>query len=194
MPSSDADTLMYLAHSSGTIKAECQAVLDPDADALVKDFRKGFFFAVDDFSVGLDLIDSEGSDVDHGCWRTRQSEAAGTSESLQVKFDVLTFSRLIDAGSPRLLQHCLNLDRLDKAVLVKRHGVGARGPLGFLRLDMADVTILGVDWVDGEAVKESCSLSFQGLRMTYLPRKPSGAALPSLDCSWSLASQGELAR
>ncbi len=189
MAEAQTDILVYLVHNGSQMQAECLAQLNP-SDDLLADFQRGCFFQAESLELGLELVDSEsGSKVDYTRWREHDGVEGSGPSRFRVKPDVLSFSRLVDSSSPVLMQMCLSLAELDRVVLVKRHSVGGTTPLGFLRLEMEDVTIQSVKWDDGHAVKESCTFTFQSLAMRFQQRRPNGSALPERSGSWTSAAK-----
>jgi type VI protein secretion system component Hcp len=96
-----------------------------------------------------------------------------------LEFDKFTFERVIDSASPIFFQCCCTSRSFDSAVLVKRISQGdqggvARPTVGYLRIDFTKVLITGVDWDDGDVVKEKCEFICQQMKITYRKQKIDG--------------------
>lgn len=110
-----------------------------------------------------------------------------------VEFDKFTFTRLIDSASPVFFQACCNSETFASAVLVKRVSRGDAGKerriaWGYLRFRFEKVLIIGVDWDDGEVVKETCTFICQKLEITYKQQRMSGGLGSGMDVTWDQKS------
>ena len=83
------------------------------------------------------------------------------------------------------MQHCLDVQKFSKAVVVKRTRSSRSGALtGFLRFEFEKVYVKSIEWADGDAVKESCKFKFASVKVTYIKRKPDGTVASSWPCEW----------
>ena len=201
------DVLMYVI-SKGTdpIPAECSSLLD-DSDTLTTDFKTGKFFEAENFTFSIKLKDDEGTPQKQAApvkgkehekaaeakpdtpsysrWRAIKQDGVKPSPPFRAEPDDFSLTRRIDAASPILLQHCLDIQRFDKVVVVKR----VRAPsdellTGFLRLEFAKVYLKSVEWTDGDAVREACKFKYASVNVTYLKRTVAGATDSSWSCKW----------
>lgn len=81
------------------------------------------------------------------------------AKKYQVDAQKMSFSRVIDRASPLFFESCCNSKPFDKAVIVKRVSRGMVNgksllPISYLKIEFGDVLITGVDWTDGDLVKE----------------------------------------
>jgi type VI protein secretion system component Hcp len=115
--------------------------------------------------------------------------SAGRSSKVKYPVDMhpVSFTRVVDRASPRLLQHCINRDLLDSASLIKRRGAG--GPAAgevFLRFDFKQVLIIQVDWTDDDEIKEACQFVCRSVTMHYRPQLPDGTLGKVVPGFWSV--------
>lgn len=102
----------------------------------------------------------------------------------------ISVSRLLDVASPNFLQYCLEMKSFTKAVIVKRkvvgkaHG-GTREHRGFLRLEFEEPLITGVEWEDGEVVKEKLKFICRGVTVTYRPQQNDGSLGNPVNAHWN---------
>ena len=189
------DVLMCIQHSKdGFLSAESASELDGADTMTSKDFKPGKFFEVETFSLGLKLADddkSDGSTRSYETWRSTEKAAAAAASGQKQLFyaepDELTVTRSIDTASPLLVRYCLNLDRLTKAVLVKRGRNSAGKLVGFLEMEFTELSIQSVDWTNGDVVQEVCRLKYEKLTVDYNRRKPDGTKLSAWNCTWAPA-------
>lgn len=113
-----------------------------------------------------------------------------------LEFDKFTFTRAIDGASPIFFQACCNTQSFTSAALVKRVSEGDRGQgsgpaVGFLRIDFKDVLITGVDWDDGEVIREKCTFICKAMRLQYRQQSPGGSLLSPVGMSWDQSRDGQ---
>ena len=214
----NTDMLVYLvSEKAGVIPAESASTLGA-GDKLTADFQAAKFFEAENFSFGIKLDDGESKDKKKGGkkkvqafdakgkpiededkdssrsferWRSIIDDQAQPDAGFRAEPDDFSLTRSIDASSPILLQHCLDVQRLSKAVVVKRFRASRSGLLtGFLRFEFEKVYVKSIEWTDGDAVKESCKFKFASVKVTYIKRKPDGTTASSWPCSWDQAING----
>jgi type VI protein secretion system component Hcp len=100
-----------------------------------------------------------------------------------LEFDRFSFDRIIDCASPIFFQSCCTSQTFDSAALVKRVSPGDEGgvsrpAVGFLRIDFTKVLVTGINWDDGDMVKERCEFICQGMKITYR-RQTAGGGVSS---------------
>jgi type VI protein secretion system component Hcp len=91
---------------------------------------------------------------------------------------------MADSASPILLQMCLEMQRLDKAVLVKRGRVGSGALSAYLRMEFTKLLIRSVDWGGGTSNRETFRLHFAAVNVTYLKRQSDGTTASSWPAKW----------
>ena len=217
----NTDVLVYVvSEKAGTVPAESMSAL-VDGDKLTSDFLAGKFFEAENFTFGIKLEDNEGKDekkkpkkktkldargrpVDepdddeddaksrpYERWRSITDDVAQPDAGFRAEPEDFSLLRSIDASSPILLQHCLDVQKFSKVVVVKRSRAAYSGALaGFLRFEFEKVYIKSIDWTDGDAVKENCKFKFASVKVTYVKRKPDGSAASSWPCKWEQPING----
>jgi type VI protein secretion system component Hcp len=203
---SKTDMVMKFTLKSGKdVNAEC--ALDIDAgDTFMEGFTPATyqdysnFFEVLDFDLGMAVKED---DENVSTLSQPHRSAAGNGQASRVagqfarwrsatdddikrgkikypvEFDKFSFSRLIDSASPIFFQYCCNSTSFKSAVLVKRVSQGISRPaLGYLRFEFQDVLIIGVNWDDGDVVKESCTFICKDLVVKYKPQQAKGTLDP----------------
>ncbi len=205
---SQGDLLMKFVQANGeAVKAEGTSSLT-SANSLVADFLPGKYFEIDSFGLGLNVEDSE---IGSNALNPSSSERGGAAEATahkqkfsawrdakkktrsqiaQIAYPVVlepfSFSRLMDRASPIFFQNCCNSVSFESASLVKRKPTGASMALqGFLRIDFKNVLIIGVDWDDGQAVKEKCKFICRGVSVQYKRQANDGSLGAASNAEWS---------
>lgn len=188
-----SDVLMYFIYKgSDAIEAESSSAIVLKSDAMTKDFKAGKFFEVSDFTFAIKLKDSEvhgtqSEMVEEGSyarWRSMGSSDAKPNPVYKADIEDFSITRVIDVSSPILLKHCLNRDRFDKAVLVKRARSPAGIVLGFLRMEFKQVLIKSISWADGDAVRETCKFRYASVDVSYVRRQMDDSAATTWPCKW----------
>jgi type VI protein secretion system component Hcp len=114
----------------------------------------------------------------------RSSSFAGylqTGNSRQYPADVkeITVTKQMESSSVTLLQNCLNAVPFKKAVLVKRKFTGNQQfHEAFLKLEFTEPLITGVDWDQGDVVKETLKFICRGITVVYRPQSDDGTLDP----------------
>ncbi len=203
------DLLMKFVQSNGEgVKAEGTAVLKKD-DKLLFDFWPGKFFEIEEFGLGLTIEDSEAgknalnavSSKDGGggaaaalhkpkfaTWRDFKKKSRNDIAEIDypVVLEPFSFTRLMDKASPIFFQNCCNSVSFDSATLVKRKVTGASLVLqAFLRIDFSNVLIIGLDWDDGNVVKEKCKFICRGVTVQYRQQAHDGSLGAARSAEWT---------
>jgi type VI protein secretion system component Hcp len=186
-----SEILMRLVQSSGeAISAECRATLNAPDD-LMTGFTAGKYFQIEDFSFGVGLADSNeqtaakpgAPQLDFAKWR---GEPAGRGGSTEYQLDVepVSFTRLMDQASTVLFDACCQSQTLQSGTIVSRRSLGDdKGAKAYLRIDFTDVLIIGLDWDEGDVVKEKYKFVCRGVKMQFKPQASDGtlgAAIPGV--------------
>ena len=171
------------------------------SDDLTEDFVRGKYFEIESFEFGAGLDDDDTAKeppapaVEPGAkppkatpkpfklkYARFMNAGAKGSRGYPVDIDSITFDRLMDRGSTVLFQDMCALKTFESATLVKRRSTGtAQGLQTYLRMDFLDVLVIGLDWSDGEAIKEKYKFICRGVMVQYKPQGSSGllgAAIP----------------
>ncbi len=202
MDQNKTDLVMKFVLDGQPVWAECALDVAP-GDTMMQEFTKnsGYdyysnFFEISSFDLGMSLKESSESNnalgqqprqqaqsksPATGAFARWRSASAKEYKSIQypLEFDKFRFQRTIDRASPIFFQCCCTSRSFDSAVLVKRISQGQQGgvsrpSVGYLRFDFTKVLIIGLDWDDGEVVKEKCEFICQGIKVTYRRQKADG--------------------
>jgi type VI protein secretion system component Hcp len=190
MSDSKFDLLMKFVLNGKPVFGECTLAIDK-TDALIKDdflpARQGTdatFFEVTDFDMGLSLKESDDGAINSASGPFARWRSATKDEYKKIfypmEFDKFSFDRIIDKASPVFFQSCCNSVTFDSAAMARRVSQGnlissSRPPVAYLRIDFTKVLITGLNWTDGDVVKESCEFICQGMTMTYIRQAEDGS-------------------
>ena len=190
--SKDGDVLVFfkLKGQTKAIRAESTSEIDPEDDHAT-DFTPGYYFSTDNFSFQINLADDEGQNVfnqdedrSYGRWRSLKTDEA-PKPPFMADPDDINLTRMIDASSPVLLQHCLEAKPFADAVLIKRARVSDKSMLQtILRFEFKDVYIKAVEWEDDDAVKETIKFKFNAVTARYFSQGPGGDLVPAGEFKW----------
>jgi type VI protein secretion system component Hcp len=123
-----------------------------------------------------------GAREDYQTWR------AGGNRRYPVDLKPISFERSIESSSALLIQSCIDCVYFDSATLIKRKPTGsAAAGEAYLRLDFTGVLVTGVDWSDGDEVKETCTFICRGVTIGYRPQLPNGSLGAVTSGFWSVA-------
>jgi type VI protein secretion system component Hcp len=199
MDKSNADIVMKFVLEGKPVFAECTLDIASD-DTLMKDFLPARnnqssyanFFEVSDFDLAISLKESDdvggrsgarsaGAQAAGGAFARWRSAANADYKSIYypLEFDNFNFERIIDRASPIFFQSCCKSQSFESAALVKRIAQGNKGgvtrpAVGFLRIDFTNVLITGIDWSDGDVIKERCEFICQKMQITYRKQRSDG--------------------
>jgi type VI protein secretion system component Hcp len=200
------DLLMKFVQSNGDIvKGGATSQLSKD-DKFLFDFWAGKFIEVEEFQLGLNLEDSEigntalnatssqqagaevgGHTAKFASWRDYKKKTRDDVAKIgyPVVLQPCSFSHVMDRTSPILFQNCCNSISFDSATLVKRkHTGGTLALQSFLRIDFSNVLIIGLDWDDGQVVKEKCKFICRGLTVQYKQQASDGTLGAARSAEW----------
>jgi type VI protein secretion system component Hcp len=204
MDQNKTDLVMKFVLEGKPVWAECALGVSPDDTLMwdfLKNTgydRYSDFFEVSNFDMSLSLVgdDQGGSANGHtarqsphqnnasatqpfGRWRSATNQEIRAGIPYPLDFDRFSFERVIDRASPIFFQSCCTSQTFDSAVLVKRLAQGdpsedERPSMAYLRIEFKKVLITGINWDDGDVVKEKCDFICQSMKMTYLKQNMSG--------------------
>jgi type VI protein secretion system component Hcp len=98
----------------------------------------------------------------------------------------VTITKQVDMSSVRFLQSCLTYAKFQKAVLVKRKFTGGFDfHEAFLRIEFKEPLITGIDWDEGDVVKEKIRFICRGITVAYKPQNNDGSLGDARSASWN---------
>jgi hypothetical protein len=116
-----------------------------------------------------------------------QAWRSGKNHAYPVDLKPITFTRSIESSSAILVQSCIDCVPFDSATLVKRKPAGGvSAGEAYLRLDFTGVLVTGVDWRNGDDVKETCTFICRGVTIGYRPQLPNGSLGAVISSFWSM--------
>jgi type VI protein secretion system component Hcp len=180
---------------------------DRSPNPLLKGFKDGYVFEVDEFSFKVGTIDDsqtdEAKDKNKGKKKSLAASAkrggyqefrAGRAHKYPVDLQPVTFTRAIDAASSMLIQNCIDCTSYDSATIIKRKATGglATGEV-FLRLDFVGVLVTKISWENDDQVKESCEFVARSVTVSYRPQLPDGTLGAVVSTFWGMTGQHQVA-
>lgn len=98
----------------------------------------------------------------------------------------VTITKQADISSVRFFQSCLHYGKFKRAILVKRKFTGSYDfHEAFLRLEFKEPLITGIDWDEGEIVKEKIKFICRGITVAYRPQNQGGTLGDARSASWT---------
>jgi type VI protein secretion system component Hcp len=112
-----------------------------------------------------------------------QSWRSGTNrKGFPVDLAPVSFTRVIDKTSTKLIQSCIDSTSFDSISLIKRKSSGIESITGevgsgevFLRVDFIGCLIIKVDWDNDDKVNESIDFICRTVSIHYRPQLPDGS-------------------
>ncbi len=193
------ELLMQLVDENGKpVLSEAQTELTRDPDPLVGDYGNGTFFALERFSLGMNIGDSDpgaatrrtdAPDVKFGAWKSLSQAELRTLEQENFRFplhmDEFSVTRRYDRASPMLFQKCAASDSFRSASVVKRKVVGTGRLQTFLRLDFEGVLVTHIGWRESDELSETLCFVFRSVTVQYRPQASAGTLGPAASVTWS---------
>jgi type VI protein secretion system component Hcp len=193
------DILMMMKANGTAIDAEGFSTFDSET-GWTDDFQTGKFFEIDDFDLGLGLVDQDSSAPPKGTqahnsekeksrtgkfskWVQAVANVSPTpgQQIYPVQMDEFSFSRQTDCASPILFKNCFKAIPFDSAAVIVRKAGGLQGQshhvgrgLPFLRVDFKYVLMTDISMDCGDVIKEKCKFVCRQVQVKYRMQKPDG--------------------
>jgi type VI protein secretion system component Hcp len=98
----------------------------------------------------------------------------------------VTITKQVESSSIPFLKACLNYSKFERAMLVKRKFTGNHNFYeAFLRLEFKEPLITGVEWDEGEIIREKLKFVCRGITAMYRPQDSKGRLGKVLQTTWS---------
>jgi type VI protein secretion system component Hcp len=108
------------------------------------------------------------------------------TQDFKPEVQEITITRQVDIASVRFLQSCFNYSKFERAILVKRKFTGNTDfHEAFLRLEFKEPLITGVEWDEGEIVKEKLKFVCRGVVAAYRQQNADGTLKGARSASWT---------
>jgi type VI protein secretion system component Hcp len=104
-----------------------------------------------------------------------------------VDLDEVTLSRKMDCMSPQLLQLCGEQTEIDEIILVRRKpttSTAAKTMQPYLRLKFSEVLLTGIEWEDGDVIKEKIKFVYRTIEVKYKRQKDDGTLAGAIGMTW----------
>jgi type VI protein secretion system component Hcp len=199
-----SDLIMKFVLNGSPIAAESTTRVvssERTPNPLLKGFKQGYMFEVDEFGFKAGTTDDSGNDGETKDKRKGKTSTLATSSrpggyqawrsgkahKYPVDLQPIAFSRAIDAASSMLIQNCIDCTSYDSATIIKRKATGglATGEV-FLRLDFVGVLVTRIAWENDDVVKESCDFICRSVTISYRPQLPDGTLGAIVSGFWSM--------
>ena len=118
-------------------------------------------------------------------WRSAEDkDIEDIAKSLTPSFKTVSFSKVIDAASPVIFESCVNAQKFERAIIVKRISQGLSDvadlpTVGYIRFDFREVLVTSVSWNDGDLVKERITFEASSIRLRYRKQLNDGSVSAS---------------
>lgn len=167
--------MQFIPYKGDPLKGESQVdISKSSSDPLLKDFKSGALFEIEDYSFDIEQTLNIGS----------QSTGAGAGK---VTFNPFSITRKIDRASPTLFQNACSGTPFKLVSLVLRKSAGGdTAGVGFLRYDFKLVAVKTISIShDDESPKENITFEYGGLVVRYSPQKPDGTMDALINTGWN---------
>jgi type VI protein secretion system component Hcp len=196
------DILMMMKQNGTAIDGEGFSQFDSES-SWTDDFQTGKFFEIEDFDLGIDLVDGDSSSTTKPTTGTGQQQTgqqkektgrfskwvqgiatvspSGSSQMYPIEMTPFGFTKQADAASPILFKSCFKTLPFDSAVVVVRKTGGLQGKnsvgagLPFIRIEFKDVLVISVDYDCGEVIKEKCKFVARTVQVKYRTQNADGS-------------------
>jgi type VI protein secretion system component Hcp len=129
-------------------------------------------------------------------WRSATGGTWTEKNAYPAYINEFNFTRLIDKATPMIFDLCCKKESLESVTFIKRKAAVARSnlhlrsnesateELAFMRIDLLNVLIMGVNWSDGDIVQESCRVKCQEMHVTYWQQLANSTLKPIGTATW----------
>ncbi len=126
--------------------------------------------------------------IDYGLASSTAAAHAGAGGSAKADFADVTFTKYLDAASPKLFQGCASGKHYRSATFsFVRLGEGKNVPHMVLTLEDVLITSFSQSFAVGdERVQDTVSLNYSKIKMEYTPFNESGTASGTIKGGWDL--------
>ena len=111
----------------------------------------------------------------------------------KVNVQDVSFTKWVDAASPKLVLACCNGTHYDEATLVVRKAGGS--PVEYIKLKLQEVLITSVSTGGSggeDRLTENITLNFAKFNLDYTPQDDKGAAGTAIPAGWDVAANKKL--
>jgi type VI secretion system secreted protein Hcp len=160
--------------------------------------------AVDIF-LKIDGVDGEAQDDKHkkeidilawswGLSNSGSAHVGGGAGAGKVNVQDLSFTKYVDAASPKLILACCNGSHYDNALLTVRKA-GGTAPVEYIKLKIQEVLVSSVSTGGSggeDRLTENITLNFAKFNLDYTPQDAKGAAGTAIPAGWDVGANKKL--
>jgi type VI protein secretion system component Hcp len=145
------------------------------------------------------FIHARGGPQSHMATPNAARKAAGSSGSsnlfakyiasgdihFNVEIPEVTITKQVESSSIPFLKACVQFSKFERAILIKRKFTGKNFHEAFLRLEFKEPLITGVEWDEGEIIREKLKFVCRGITAMYRRQDSHGNLGSPLQTTWS---------
>jgi type VI protein secretion system component Hcp len=120
--------------------------------------------------AGAAATTESNSEIVYAKWKSAtptQIQEIMATTPYPIEMGEVSIERTFDKASPILFDFCCNSKTFESVSMIKRKDIGDVFLRGYLRLDFYNVLITGIDWKNGDVMKETFTFVFRQLQINY---------------------------
>jgi type VI secretion system secreted protein Hcp len=124
-----------------------------------------------------------------GLSNSGSAQVGGGAGAGKVNVQDVSFTKWVDAATPKLVLACCNGTHYDEATLVVRKAGGS--PVEYIKLKLQEVLITSVSTGGSggeDRLTENITLNFAKFNLDYTPQDDKGAAGTAIPAGWDIAA------
>jgi type VI secretion system secreted protein Hcp len=144
---------------------------------------------------GESLDDKHKMDIDVLAWswglsNSGSAHVGGGAGSGKVNVQDISFTKWVDAATPKLILACCNGSHYDEATLVVRKA-GGDNPVEYIKIKLTEVLISSISTGGSggeDRLTENVTLNFAKFSLDYTPQDKKGAAGTAIPAGWDIGA------
>jgi type VI secretion system secreted protein Hcp len=128
-----------------------------------------------------------------GLSNSGSAHVGGGAGAGKVNVQDVSFTKWVDAATPKLVLACCNGSHYDEATLVVRKSGGS--PVEYIKLKLQEVLVTSVSTGGSggeDRLTENITLNFAKFNLDYTPQDDKGAAGTAIPAGWDVAANKKL--
>jgi type VI secretion system secreted protein Hcp len=128
-----------------------------------------------------------------GLSNSGSAHVGGGGGTGKVNVQDVSFTKWVDAATPKLVLACCNGSHYDEATLVVRKSGGS--PVEYIKLKLQEVLVTSVSTGGSggeDRLTENITLNFAKFNLDYTPQDDKGAAGTAIPAGWDVAANKKL--
>jgi type VI secretion system secreted protein Hcp len=125
-----------------------------------------------------------------GMSNSGSAHVGGGAGSGKVNVQDISFTKYVDAASPKLMLACCNGTHYDEATLVVRKA-GGTNPVEYITIKLTEVLISSISTGGSggeDRLTENVTLNFAKFNLNYTPQDKKGAPGTDIPAGWDIAA------